>query len=333
MAYTALQLINRAFYLSQIVSRQLQTVTGDQVADGLYLLNALFDVKGSDLRLIPYFQQYEFITNSGQEEYFVPGLLYCDSMTFNIGQVRYPMIEMTRKQYFSTARIDNITTLPWSYRVERSYHPYITTTGGTITLVASSDPYQYYTGTNPETIVLPAADTLVVGQQFTIANNSTNNITVQSSGLDTVAILSTNTSGVFTCILASGTTAASWSYAAGNQLSATGSSVYLYFFPADGYVVKIWGKFGLSDVSLNTDLTSIYDPFYVEYLRYALAEYICCEWGVTFPDEAKKKYEEIRKKLLEISPADLSMSKRSYFSSGATIDWQLVNIGRGWTPW
>ena len=91
MAYTALQLINRAYYLSQIVARDLQVVSGSQVEDGLYLLNALLDVKGSDLRLIPYFQYYPLTAVANQEKYFVPNLLYVDSMTFNIGPVRYSM--------------------------------------------------------------------------------------------------------------------------------------------------------------------------------------------------------------------------------------------------
>src|SRR5579859_1953944 len=120
MAYTALTLINRAYYLSQVVSRQLQTVSGEQQQDGLFLLNALLDIKGSDLHLIPYFQQFQFTIIDSQEEYFIPNLLYVDTMTFNIGDVRYPMIEMTRKQYFGTGRVDDITTLPFSYRVERT---------------------------------------------------------------------------------------------------------------------------------------------------------------------------------------------------------------------
>jgi hypothetical protein len=232
MAYTALQLITRAYYLSQVVSRGLQTVSGEQVTDGEYLLNALLDVKASDLHLIPYFQEYDFNTVAGTESYFVPNLVYADSVTFNIGVVRYSMIDMTRKGYFSTPRVDNVQSLPFSYRVERK--------------------------------------------------------------LD-------------------------------------GSQIYLYFVPADIYAIKIWGKFGLTDVTLTTDLSLTYDKFYIEYLRYALAEYICAEYGATFPDESKAKYMEIRKKLMMISPADLSIQKRTYFSRQPALDWQLINLP-GWVP-
>ena len=112
-----------------------------------------------------------------------------------------------------------------------------------------------------------------------------------------------------------------------------GSDIFLYFLPDQNYVVKIWGKFALTDVSLTTDLSLVYDTYYIEYLRYGLAEYICSEWGTTFPDESKKKYEEIRKKLMSISPADLSIQKQTFFNCHPALDWQMVNIGRGWVPW
>ena len=89
MAYTALQLITRAFYLSQVVSRDLQVPNSSQITDGLYLLNAILDYKKSDLRLIPYFTFYEFDTVLNQELYFIPNLLLIDTITFNIGDVRY----------------------------------------------------------------------------------------------------------------------------------------------------------------------------------------------------------------------------------------------------
>lgn len=233
MAYTALTLITRAYYLSQIVARGLQTVSGEQVNDGLFLLNALLDTKASDIQLIPYFNEFDFNTVIGQEKYFTPNLVYADSITFNIGPVRYPLIDMSRKDYFSGPRVDNIQSLPYGYRVERSLG---------------------------------------------------------------------------------------------------GANIYLYFVPSDVFQMRVWGKFGLSNVTINQDLSLTYDGFYLEYLRHALAEYQCAEWGVTFPDQAQKKYEEIRKKLMQLSPADLTMQKRSYFSGRGGMDWQTINLYKGWLP-
>jgi hypothetical protein len=232
MAYTALQLITRAYYLSQVVSRSLQTVDGEQVTDGLYLLNELLDVKSSDLHLIPYFSEYQFNTVAGTESYFVPNLVYPDSVTFNIQDVRYSLMDLSRKGYFSTPRVDNVESLPYSYRVERKLN---------------------------------------------------------------------------------------------------GSQIYFYFIPADIYAIKIWGKFSLTDVTLTTDLSLTYDAFYIAYLRYALAKKITEEWGATFPDAAMAEFQRIEKKLMMISPADLSIQKRSYFTRTPALDWQMINLP-GWIP-
>lgn len=234
MAYTALQLISRAYFLSGVVARELQTVSPTEESDGLYLLNALLDIKGSDLRLIPYYQYYTLSTVAGQEEYFVPNLLSVDSMTFNIGTVRYSMREMTRTEYFATARVDNIQSLPFQYRVER-------------------------------------------------------------------------------CL--------------------DGANIFMYFWPADVYVMNLWAKFGFTDVTLTTDLSLTYDSYYIEYLRYALAEYICCEYGQSLPQQTMMKFDEIRKKLMDISPADLSIVKSSYFNKGPGLDWQEINLTRGYRPY
>jgi hypothetical protein len=85
-----------------------------------------------------------------------------------------------------------------------------TTAAGTTTLTVSSAQQQYFTGTLNQTVVLPVTSTLVLGQSYTIVNNSTGVITVQSSGANTIQAMAAGTSLTVTCILTSGTTAASW---------------------------------------------------------------------------------------------------------------------------
>jgi len=233
MAYTALELITRAYYLSQVVSRDLQTLSASQVTDGLYLLNADLDYKSTDLRLIPYFKRTTFNTIQGQEDYFIDGLLYVDSLTFNIGTVRYSLIENTRKEFFAGPRIDDVQSLPYCYRTEREL-------GGT--------------------------------------------------------------------------------------------RIYLYFVPEAVYVMKLSGKYALTDVTLNTDMSLVYDQFYLEWLRYSLAVKICEEWGASVPDATRAKYNEMTKKLMDVSPADLVMTKRGYFGGSPVLNWQQINIGKGWQP-
>lgn len=234
MAYTALQLITRAYYLSQVVSRELQTVTSAQVTDGLYLLNAILDSKGSDLREIPYYQEYDFPTIQGQEIYTIPGLLSVDSMTFNIGPVRYAMSEETRVSYFGQYRIDNVQSLPFQYRIERNLG---------------------------------------------------------------------------------------------------GANVYIYFVPSQEFLMKIWGKFSLTEVALNTDLSQLYDFFYIEFLRHELAVYICNEYAATVPDGVMMQYEILEKKVMDVSPPDLSIHTLNYFGNTPGLNWAVINLSGGFLPY
>ena len=119
MAYLAQQLITRSWYLSGIIARNLQTPTGDQINDGLFLLNALLDFKQIETDLIPYWTYIELPLVSGQEFYFLPNVLAVESATFNIGVVRYPMDSTTRRKYFASSRVDNISTLPFNWNFNR----------------------------------------------------------------------------------------------------------------------------------------------------------------------------------------------------------------------
>lgn len=94
------------------------------------------------------------------------------------------------------------------------------TAAGTTTLTVASEYQQYFTGSTTQTVKLPVASTLTLGHRFFIANASSGSVTVQSSGLNTVVSLAQDESAMVTCILASGTSAASWSV-----VSATSSVV------------------------------------------------------------------------------------------------------------
>jgi hypothetical protein len=85
------------------------------------------------------------------------------------------------------------------------------TAAGTTTLTVGSAQQQYFTGVTTQTVVLPVTSTLVLGQSYTIVNNSTGIVTVQSSGANTIVAMAPSSQLVVTVILTSGTTAASWS--------------------------------------------------------------------------------------------------------------------------
>ena len=100
MAYYTKQLITRAYYLSGLVSRGLQTPTAEQIEDGLELLNDLLGFSGSDLTLIPYFSRYEFESVPGQEEYFISNLVNVETLTYNLGPARFSMKELIHQQRY-----------------------------------------------------------------------------------------------------------------------------------------------------------------------------------------------------------------------------------------
>jgi hypothetical protein len=101
------------------------------------------------------------------------------------------------------------------------------TAAGTTVLTAASNYLQFFTGSTTQTITLPAASTMVLGQGFYIENLSTGNLTVNSSGGNLAATVIPGATILFTCILTSGTTAASWDadYAGFSTVTGTGAAV------------------------------------------------------------------------------------------------------------
>jgi hypothetical protein len=96
------------------------------------------------------------------------------------------------------------------------------TAAGTTTLTVGSAYLQYFTGSTTQTVVMPVASTLVLGQSWAIINNSTGAVTVNSSGGNAIVVIAAGGEARITCILTSGTTAASWDYIYLGTLTASG---------------------------------------------------------------------------------------------------------------
>ena len=260
MAYTAQQLITRSWFLSGIVARNLQVPTGDQIYDGLQMLNDLLNFKQIETDLIPYWQYITFDAVAAQEFYFLPYVAAIQTSTFNLGVVRYPMVSTSSTNYFGSARVDNISTLPFSWNYERA-----------------------------------------VG----------------------------------------------------------GGTFGMYFKPDSNYPIKMKAKIFMVDVDLQTDMQDVtqsftnpynvpfytqysfinnsiqgYDTSYLEYLRYALARFMCSEYGVEFNPQSERIFMSYQRKLMYESPPDLSNKKLSilFADSGPGFNWGDVNIGHGWRP-
>lgn len=233
MSYPALQLVTRSWYLSGIVARNLEQVSGDQASDGLELLNELLDFKASDLSLIPYFKRDTIQLLTGVEEYYVPNLYQIETMTFNLGDVRYPMANESRINYFGQGRVNNINSLPFQWHLEREKG---------------------------------------------------------------------------------------------------GSRVRVYYRPMQDYVAEITAKFALTEVTLFQDLSLVYDGFYLAYLRYALAEYMCHYYDIAFAPEKKAMLNSMIARLTYVSPPDLTNKKIRFMGNRSALNWGQVNIGKGYYP-
>ncbi len=178
------------------------------------------------------------------------------------------------------------TVSKWDASVNMSANSFIkgytttATAAGTTTLTVTSTQQQVFTGTSTQTVVLPVTSTLVLGQSFTIYNNSTGVVTVQSSGANNIQILAGGDYAIFICILTSGTTSASWTSPATESVnmyansgttsitngalttlvystvtydthSAYNNSTGVYTIPVAGKYLII-GKFGVSAVTSAT---------------------------------------------------------------------------------
>lgn len=87
----------------------------------------------------------------------------------------------------------------------------IATAAATTTLTVASKGTQVFTGVTTQTVVLPVVTTLPqLGFQFLIVNNSSGALTVNSSGANLVTTIAAGNSVLVTCILLTGTAAASW---------------------------------------------------------------------------------------------------------------------------
>jgi len=86
------------------------------------------------------------------------------------------------------------------------------TSGTTYTLTSSSTPAQYFTGSTGQTVALPSTSGLSLGQEYILTNNSTANLSVQTSSTAAVLTQIPGTTVSYTVISTSGNTASAWNY-------------------------------------------------------------------------------------------------------------------------
>lgn len=96
------------------------------------------------------------------------------------------------------------------------------TAAGTTTLTVSSHPIQQFTGTTTQTVALPDATTLVIGQTYTVYNRSTGVVTVNDGAGGLVKAMGASTQAVFTAVTVA-TAAGTWDVAYSSASGGTGT--------------------------------------------------------------------------------------------------------------
>lgn len=120
----------------------------------------------------------------------------------------------------------------------------------------------------------------------------------------------------------------------GNPQQLGGASVFVYFLPVATYTFEIWGLFALLSVTQQQDLALTLDQFYIDFLKFELAERICAEYDYNMPEGAAKQLAEyqtiIDKREQRLDLTQQIISPLSQTTDGINYAW--ANLSTGWYP-
>ena len=111
-----------------------------------------------------------------------------------------------------------------------------------------------------------------------------------------------------------------------------GASVYVYFLPVQAYTFQIWGIFAMQNVIQGQDLSQSLDQFYIDFLKFELAERICAEYDYSMPQGAAKQLDEYqliidkREQRLDLNQTQISPLTQT--NDGINYAW--ANLSTGW---
>lgn len=340
MTYTVANLITDAYYASGIVSREFETLEGSQGWLGLNVLNDILSDKTIDKGMIPYYSKYDFFAVAGQEMYFIPNLEELETLTFFINNVRYQMREVDRIQYFGSARANNINSLPFNWHLER--------------IVGGANIYLYFFPqtnypieawgqfrltsvtmnqdlSNTETLV-----NLGVATVTTVAGVATlnpgelvvNNVDLAGSYANLAALVTYINSGIIPNVQAA---------IQGLQLLLTNSASATITVTTLGTQPLTNGITFAAFSTANGPYTNVYpnngfDRFYINYLKFAVAERLCTEYNFIVPPGVQKQLQQYEAWIQKRSgPLDLKTQKLTTLTDQTSFNYASVNLGKGWT--
>lgn len=112
-----------------------------------------------------------------------------------------------------------------------------------------------------------------------------------------------------------------------------GTNIYMYFSPQENYIMQASGLYSVPLVSFNQDVESIYDAFFVSYLKYRLSQKLCIVYNITLPDAAKLELDRYEKQIRKRSAViDVKMKKISTLDLQGSLNYAQINIGDGKVP-
>lgn len=336
MAYTVANLIADAYYISGIVSREFETVSGPQGELGLQVLNDVISDKTIEMDMIPYYNKYNFSTIAGVETYFVPNLESVETLVFFLNGVRYQMVEVDRVAFQGAARA-KISSLPFNWNQERCLN------GTNIRLYFF--PNQVYqmelwglfrlalvtmfqdlsastTTVGLGTCAVTGAGALTGGQFIVngidLAGNYANaNALVAYINTGVVAGVSASiVSGNFTL---TSTTLPTISLATAGTEDPANCVTFANFSTLAGPINETFNATGL-------------DQFYTSYLKFSLADRLCTEYNYVVPVGVVKQLEQYQRWISKRSGGmDLTTQKISTLQGVSMLNYAMVNLSNGFT--
>ena len=224
-----------------------------------------------------------------------------------------------------------------------SFKPGYTTqlaNNGSTTLTAASTEEQFFTGSSPHSVTMPVTSTLSLGHRYRIVNNSLGTITVNSSGLNQITTIPSGSSIVITCILTSGTTAASWDFriSGTKTVSGTGNPVYTINSSMSGTTIQnanLTGSPVAPTANPGTNTTQVATTAFVASALTTLESEIEASMAITDINTQASSYTAQLSdsgKIIEISSAsatNISIPSNSSvaFPIGSTLD--IIQYGSG----
>lgn len=345
MPYSVLNLITNAYYISSIVGRDFQTLSGSQLSTGLEVLNDILADKVIETDMVPYWTTgFQWPATVGQEKYFIPNLISVETLVFYIDSVRYNTSEVHRDQYFGSARANNINSLPFTWHQER-------TLGG-VNIFLYFFPQQNYT---MEITGLFRLYDVTLNQQLdlnqTVANLGTatvtgagtfgagqlvvNNVDLAGTYANVGLLVAYVNTGIIPYVTAALVGTEFHLIAAAPKFSIGNHNINITTLGTEGSISNV-NFANFSTITGPNNVTFFpqgLERFYINYLKYALGVRLCKEFNYTVPPGADKQlltYEELISK--RSAPMDLTNALISTLTNEDDfISYGQVNLGRGWT--